>query len=68
MPRSTSAQPRSYHPEVNFDGRRSYALVEQARVVDLDYFGQIIGYLSRADMLAVESALARYLGIVAARR
>ena len=63
IPTSTSASPGLAHPEVNFDERLSRALLEQIRVIDKNYIGELVGMVPLIEMLEIELALAQYLGL-----
>jgi len=63
-PTSTSAQPALHRPIVHFDGTPTRVLVDQLRTIDIFYVGEVVGYLTRDEMLDVENATARYLGII----
>jgi len=61
---STSARPASHRPELEVAGRRTRALVDQVRSIDIDYVvGDPVDYLSRTELADVELALAHYLGV-----
>ncbi|MCL2787315.1 MAG: type II toxin-antitoxin system PemK/MazF family toxin [Micrococcales bacterium] len=64
IPTSTRALPGVCHPVVDFDGRPTCALVEQARAIDVRFIGEMVGFLTRRHMDEVEHALANYLGLV----
>ncbi len=64
VPTSTSAQPAIHRPELEVAGIQTRMLVDQIRSIDIDYVtGEPVDYLSRDQMVEVELALARYLGI-----
>jgi len=63
IPTSTSAQPGLVHVQVNFDERPTLALVEQTRVIDKDFIGEMVGMVPFIEMLEIELALAQYLGL-----
>ncbi|HVT71448.1 MAG TPA: hypothetical protein VHF26_27130 [Trebonia sp.] len=46
-------------------GRDTKLLIDQVRTIDLAYVsGELVDYLSRADMAQVEHTLSRYLGLL----
>jgi mRNA interferase MazF len=64
VPTSTSAQPAVFRPQVEIDGRRTLFLVDQIRVIDIQYIsGEPVHFLDRADLAEVEHAVGRYLGL-----
>jgi mRNA interferase MazF len=65
LPTSTSAQASVFRPEVIIAGRETRILVDQIRVIDVQYVaGDLVDYLSRGDMAQVEHSLARYFGLL----
>ena len=66
LPTSTSAQPSVFRPEAVVAGRPTLILVDQIRTIDTAYVvGELVDYLSRADMAQVEHVLTRYFGLTA---
>ena len=63
-PTSTSASPSIHRPQVEFDGRATTVLTDQIRSVDVQYVGDMVGHLTRDEMVEVEHALSHYLGII----
>jgi mRNA interferase MazF len=63
IPTSTSASAGLVHVPVNFDDRPSLALLEQIRVIDTNYIGEMVGMVPLVQMLEIELALAQYLGL-----
>ncbi|MDN5805212.1 MAG: type II toxin-antitoxin system PemK/MazF family toxin [Microlunatus sp.] len=64
VPTSTSAGPSIHRPELEIAGRATRMLVDQIRSIDIDYLvGDPVDYLTRNQLLAVELALAHYLGV-----
>ncbi|MDO8143490.1 type II toxin-antitoxin system PemK/MazF family toxin [Isoptericola sp. 178] len=67
VPTSTSARALSFRPELEVAGKLTRVLVDQVRTVDVVYLGDDpVDYLAHDDMVLVEEALARYLGLVPA--
>lgn len=63
IPASTSARPSIHRPELEIAGRQTRLLVDQIRSVDAHYVtGDPVDYLTRDQLMDVESALAHYLG------
>jgi len=62
-PTSTSAQPASFRPEVEIQGRDTRVLAEQAVAVDPTRLGESAGRLSLADMQQVDAALRIVMGL-----
>ena len=68
VPTSTSAQPSVFRPQVEIAGQKTLALCDQIRTIDTDYIhGDMIAFLSRDELAALDDALTRYLGLVADR-
>jgi mRNA interferase MazF len=65
IPTSTSAAASLARPAFVIAGRQSRLLVDQIRTVDVDYIvGEPVDYLDHGQMLEVEWAMARYLGLI----
>jgi len=65
IPTSTSAQDAVFRPRLEIAGRETLVLCDQVRTIDTDYaVGDPAAFLNRDAMAEVESALARYLGLV----
>lgn len=65
VPTSTSAGSSIFRPTVEIAGRETRVLVDQIRTIDIDYVtGDPVDYLTRDAMAEVESAVARYLGMI----
>ncbi|ACZ30773.1 transcriptional modulator of MazE/toxin, MazF [Xylanimonas cellulosilytica DSM 15894] len=64
VPTSTSAGPAVYRPEMEVAGRATRFLVDQVRVIDIDYIGEPVDYLTRDQMAQIEHTLANYLGLL----
>ena len=65
IPASTSAQASVFRPEVVIAGLETKILIDQVRTIDVSYVtGELIGYLSRDDMMQVEHSLSRYFGLL----
>jgi len=62
-PTSTRAQPASFRPEVEIDGRRTRVLVEQLGAVDPTRLGESHGLLAFRELREVDRALAVVLGL-----
>ena len=56
-PTSTSARPTSFRPEIDIQGKTTYVLVEQTAAVDPDRLGELVGHLTRPELVAVNDAL-----------
>jgi mRNA interferase MazF len=56
-PTSTSARPTSFRPEIEIAGKSTLVLVEQTAAVDPQRLEQLVGHLTRQEMLAVDNAL-----------
>jgi len=58
VPLSTGARPASFRPEIEFRGRRTWALVGQVRALDKRRLKECVGNLSSTSFfLAVKAAL-----------
>ena len=63
-PTSTSAGPSIHRPVLEIAGTQTRVLVDRIRSIDIDYVhGDPIDYLSHNEMVEVESAVSRYLGV-----
>jgi mRNA interferase MazF len=56
-PTSTSARPTSFRPEIEIQGKTTYVLVEQTAAVDPERLGELVGHLTRHELMAVDDAL-----------
>jgi mRNA interferase MazF len=56
-PTSTSARPTSFRPEIDIQGKTTYVLVEQTAAIDPDRLGELVGHLTRHELVAVNEAL-----------
>ena len=64
VPTSTSAGEAVFRPELEIAGRPTRFLVDQLRTVDVDdIVGDPVDYLHHDDLVAVEQAVIRYLGL-----
>ncbi|MCL1800578.1 MAG: type II toxin-antitoxin system PemK/MazF family toxin [Promicromonosporaceae bacterium] len=64
IPTSTSATPGIYRPVIDFGLGPTLALIDQMRAIDVNYIGEIAGYLTRDVFAEVEQAMSQYLGII----
>lgn len=62
-PMSQSAQPASFHPEVQIDGEPTKVLCEMVRAVDARRLGKHVGHLSLHDARLVDDALTLVLDL-----
>jgi mRNA interferase MazF len=62
-PTSTSALPATFRPTIEFDGKATRVLAEQATVVDPQRLGRSAGRLDAEELRAVDEALALVLGL-----
>ena len=56
-PTSTSARPTSFRPEIEIQGKTTHVLVEQTAAVDPERLGEMVGHLTRHEVMAVDDAL-----------
>jgi mRNA interferase MazF len=56
-PTSTSAQPAAFRPEVDFGQGPTLVMADQAMAIDHQKLGAKVGYLSYAQLQAVDHAL-----------
>ncbi|GAA3911919.1 type II toxin-antitoxin system PemK/MazF family toxin [Actinoplanes auranticolor] len=56
-PTSTSARPTSFRPEIDIQGKTTFVLVEQTAAVDPERLGELVGHLTRVELIAVDDAL-----------
>ena len=56
-PTSTSARPTSFRPEIEIQGKTTHVLVEQTAAVDPERLGEMVGHLTRHELMVVEDAL-----------
>jgi mRNA interferase MazF len=65
IPTSTGAQASVFRPEAVIAGRETRLLVDQIRTIDVSYVvGELVDYLSPADLAQVEHCLSRYFGLL----
>ncbi|MGH2901065.1 MAG: type II toxin-antitoxin system PemK/MazF family toxin [Solirubrobacteraceae bacterium] len=57
VPTSTSARAATFRPEISVEGRRTRALCEQIRTLDVQRLDGVIGVLTAAELRCVEDAL-----------
>ncbi len=62
-PTSISAQPASFRPEIDVEGKRTKVLVEQIGAVDVTRFGELAGHLTPEEEWGVDSAILTVLGL-----
>ena len=62
-PLSASAQRSSFRPPVDIRGRESLVLADQIQPLDATQLGRRIGTLSADEMIEVEEAVKKVLGI-----
>lgn len=62
-PTSSSARAASFRPEVEVEGERTRVLVEQTAAVDPQRLGTVVGHLTRAEMVDVDTGLRVVLGL-----
>ncbi|WP_067885457.1 type II toxin-antitoxin system PemK/MazF family toxin [Nocardia vaccinii] len=63
VPTSTSAQPSPFRPQVELMGTPTRLLVDQIRSLDTQYVHEVVDFLPRVEMEALEHATRRYLGL-----
>lgn len=64
VPTSTSAGEAVFRPEIEFGGESTRLLVDQIRSIDVRYVvGDPVHYLEHDDMIRLEHAVSRYLGL-----
>ena len=56
-PTSTSARPTSFRPEIDIEGKTTHVLVEQTAAIDPHRLGELVGHLTRHELVAVNDAL-----------
>jgi mRNA interferase MazF len=64
VPTSTSAQAAVFRPEIEVNNTVTRVLVDQIRSVDVNFVGDMVGYLTRDELLDVDHALRHYLGVL----
>jgi mRNA interferase MazF len=62
-PTSRSAAPASFRPSIDIAGIATRVLIDQLRVLDAQAIAGSVGYLTRAELEAVDDALALVLGL-----
>jgi mRNA interferase MazF len=62
-PTSTSARPTSFRPTVEVRGKDTQVQVDQMTAVDRQWLGSLVGYLSLAEMQAVDRAIVSVLAL-----
>jgi mRNA interferase MazF len=63
-PTSTSAPPASFHPEILLGDEPTRVLCEMVGAVDARSLGNQVAHLSRAEITAVDDALALVLDLI----
>jgi mRNA interferase MazF len=63
VPTSTSAQDSPFRPQIELMNLPTLLLVDQIRSLDIQYVGDMVGYLTQEDMQRLERAVALYLGL-----
>jgi mRNA interferase MazF len=64
IPRSTSAQPSVFRPELEIAGTPTRLLVDRMRTVDVrSIHGDPVHFLDYRDLAVVEHAVSQYLGL-----
>jgi len=64
VPTSTSAQPMRFRPQMELLGQVVVYLVDQVRSIDTSFIhGDPVHYLSHHELMEIETAVVRYLGI-----
>jgi mRNA interferase MazF len=64
VPTSTNAREAVFRPTLQIGGQETRFLVDQIRSIDVDYIvGDPIHYLERDELVEIEHAVARYLGL-----
>ena len=65
VPTSTSAQATVFRPQIEVAGQKTTVLCDQIRTIDTDYIkGEMVAFLSRDELAALDDALTRYLGLM----
>lgn len=62
-PRSRSAWPASFRPEIEIGGQKTRVLVELIGAVDTSRLGKLSGHLSTEEQWGVDDALTTFLGL-----
>lgn len=62
-PSSTTARASSFRPEIDVAGLRTRVLVDQMMAVDYARLGEQVGHLMPAEMLDIDAAMVRFLGL-----
>lgn len=63
-PTSRSAQPASFHPEIELNDERTRVLCEMVGAADVGMLGERIGHLSMDELAEVDDALGLVLGLL----
>ncbi|MGN2641554.1 type II toxin-antitoxin system PemK/MazF family toxin [Nocardia takedensis] len=63
VPTSASAQDSMFRPRIDLLGRSTLLLVDQIRSLDVQYVGEMVGYLSHDDMARLDLTVTHYLGL-----
>lgn len=64
VPASTTAQAAVFRPALEINGQTTRFLVDQIRSIDVDYvIGDPVYYLERDELVEIEHAVYRYLGL-----
>jgi mRNA interferase MazF len=62
-PLSSSAQPADFRPPITVKGRTTRVMVDQLRTLDVTRLGKRIGAVDASELLDIEVALKRVLGL-----
>jgi mRNA interferase MazF len=64
VPTSTSARPMRFRPTLDLLGEPAVYLVDQIRSIDISFVrGDPVHYLDHHELMEVETAIVRYLGL-----
>ena len=64
VPTSASARPMRFRPQLELLGQQVVYLIDQIRSIDTAYiYGDPVHYLNHHDLMRVETAIVRYLGL-----
>jgi mRNA interferase MazF len=62
-PRSRSARPASFRPEIEIEGAVTRVLAEQAGAVDESRLGDLVGHVTPQQQWGIDEALLTVLGL-----
>lgn len=62
-PTSRSARQASFRADIDIAGEQTVVMLDQTTAVDPERLGPLVGHLSHTELLAVEAALRRTLGL-----